>query len=900
MKGGTTCFFIFFISFCFSQNEVNHWYFGDKAGLYFDKGKATVVNDSKMIAPAGCTSISDINGNLLFYSNGETIWNKNHKVMENGSNLQGNTDHFQNSIIIPKPNSSEIYYLFYSKNTLPPGTSGFFVAEIEISAKYPNGIVKDRTSLLKSSSTERISAIHHKNGTSIWLITFNYSSSTRNAPINTITAFEIDENGIKLPAVNSISSENALSKIGSVKVSPDGTMLAISDYGESYIFLYDFDTFTGQAKLRKKIFTDIVIFSPINPLGIAFSPDSKKLYYTAKEGVFSTLIQYSLETPSNVPLFNPKKRLFISKSIHCGNIQLAIDGKIYVSLFEKNAPDPPTSVKKIGVINSPNKADPEYKHLSLDLGNGNSLKGMPNFIQSYLRNRIITENKCVFEEFEFNVDAYAKINSVIWDFGDGSNSSSIAPKHIYTTPGEYTVTAKISYNGKTSTIYKRIEAYPLPVLKSGQNLAQCDPDNNGKDFFNLTTINPKISDEYQDLVFYYYTNENDARNDTNRIIDPESFENTSNPQKIYTRVINTNDCYQIKSFDIESVFVNISDLPELIVCEDSDNISGNQKGLFDLANQENVIRNLLSVPSSSTINFYPSQKDAQTLTNQVDSQFESESTTLWIRIENSLGCGGIKSFKLTVNPTPKIQLKDTYTLCFIPEQHAPLIVEADASNDTYEWKDSQNSVISNNQSLILTSPGKYSLTVYKQENGIICSNTKEFQVSYPTSPTFATLESNNSNDINTVFIEVSGNSTYEFSLDNQTFTGNSNSYTFTNITPGIKTVYVRDSNNCEPPIQQEVTVLGYPEFFTPNGDGINDTWNIPGATTTFFKEIDIKIFNRYGKVLYSINNNNAGIGWTGTFNNKILPSDNYWFKVRLIDYSGKIIEKTGNISLLRK
>ena len=235
-----------------------------------------------------------------------------------------------------------------------------------------------------------------------------------------------------------------------------------------------------------------------------------------------------------------------------------------------------------------------------------------------------------------------------------------------------------------------------------------------------------------------------------------------------------------------------------------------------------------------------------------------------------------------------------------PEKHAPLIVEADASNDTYEWKNSQNSVISNNQSLTLTSPGKYSLTVYKQENGIICSNTKEFQVSYPASPAFTTLETNNNYDVNTIFIEVSGNSTYEFSLDNQTFAGNSSSYTFTNVTPGIKTVYVRDSNSCEPPIQQEVTVLGYPEFFTPNGDGINDTWNIPGATTTFFKEIDIKIFNRYGKVLYSINNDNSGIGWTGTFNNKTLPSDNYWFKVRLIDYSGKIIEKTGNISLLRK
>ncbi|MGB1043009.1 MAG: hypothetical protein ACPGU6_06420, partial [Tenacibaculum sp.] len=70
--------------FIFSQNETNNWYFGNKAALNFDKTRVNILSDSKMNTPAGCSAISDNNGNLLFYTNGKTIWNKNHEIMENG------------------------------------------------------------------------------------------------------------------------------------------------------------------------------------------------------------------------------------------------------------------------------------------------------------------------------------------------------------------------------------------------------------------------------------------------------------------------------------------------------------------------------------------------------------------------------------------------------------------------------------------------------------------------------------------------------------------------------------------------------------------------------------------------------------------------------------------------
>ena len=117
--------------------------------------------------------------------------------------------------------------------------------------------------------------------------------------------------------------------------------------------------------------------------------------------------------------------------------------------------------------------------------------------------------------------------------------------------------------------------------------------------------------------------------------------------------------------------------------------------------------------------------------------------------------------------------------------------------------------------------------------------------------------------------------------------------------PGIVTVYVKDVDNCEPPIQRDVSIIGFPKFFTPNNDGLNDLWSVKGATTTFFTTIEIVIFNRYGVVLHTITSENSE-GWDGNYNGITLPSGEYWYKANLIDLNEKTILKTGNFSLLRR
>ena len=98
-------------------------------------------------------------------------------------------------------------------------------------------------------------------------------------------------------------------------------------------------------------------------------------------------------------------------------------------------------------------------------------------------------------------------------------------------------------------------------------------------------------------------------------------------------------------------------------------------------------------------------------------------------------------------------------------------------------------------------------------------------------------------------------------------------------------------NGCLPDAKLEVSVIQYPKFFTPNGDGNNDTWRIKGANSSFYPSSNITIVNRYGKTVAIVPIDN--LGWDGTYKGKTLPSNDYWFKTQLVDRKGKIINIKG-------
>ena len=107
------CVILFLFSLvCEAQRENNIWYFGDKAGLDFNSGNPVNLTDGAINTIEGCASISNPSGQLLFYTDGIKVWNRNHQIMPNGADLSGNSSSTQSGIIVPKPNSNTIYYLF--------------------------------------------------------------------------------------------------------------------------------------------------------------------------------------------------------------------------------------------------------------------------------------------------------------------------------------------------------------------------------------------------------------------------------------------------------------------------------------------------------------------------------------------------------------------------------------------------------------------------------------------------------------------------------------------------------------------------------------------------------------------------------------------------------------------
>jgi gliding motility-associated-like protein len=164
----------------------------------------------------------------------------------------------------------------------------------------------------------------------------------------------------------------------------------------------------------------------------------------------------------------------------------------------------------------------------------------------------------------------------------------------------------------------------------------------------------------------------------------------------------------------------------------------------------------------------------------------------------------------------------------------------------------------------------------------------------------ATIETIKVEDVtttnNTITAIVLGEGNYTFALYNDTgvlIHPYQESNTFENVKPGIYNVFVKDiKNNCGE-ISEKVSVIGYPKFFTPNGDGFNDTWQIFGVSSMFQPNTKILIFNRFGKLMKEISP--LSEGWNGQINGEVVPADDYWFTVKLQD--GRIFKN--HFSLIR-
>src|SRR5690606_36132420 len=193
--------------------------------------------------------------------------------------------------------------------------------------------------------------------------------------------------------------------------------------------------------------------------------------------------------------------------------------------------------------------------------------------------------------------------------------------------------------------------------------------------------------------------------------------------------------------------------------------------------------------------------------------------------------------------------------------------------------------------LTVTSGGVYTVIATHRETGCVTVGTATVTISSPPVNATAQVTSEAFSDLHTIEVSTQGEGEYEYQLDNGSF---QDSPIFNNVTPGNHTVTIRAKNGCGS-VTIPVGVIDYPLFFTPNGDGYNDTWNIIGMVH-LDPEAKIYIFDRFGRLLTQISP--AGPGWDGTYNGNKMPSSDYWFRVEYIERDVRK-EMRGHFSLKR-
>ncbi|MFK5857457.1 MAG: hypothetical protein QM503_15110, partial [Bacteroidota bacterium] len=157
-----TIIIAFLISITFNgycQQQAMVWYFGNHSGLDFSGGSPQILVNNEFRAEAGCASICNNDGNLLFYTNGNKVWNKNHEIMENGDSLNGSQLVNQNSVIVPQPFSDSFYYLFTINDI--DSIRGFNYSVIDVSINNGLGKIIEKNIPIKNNVLEKIAAVEH-------------------------------------------------------------------------------------------------------------------------------------------------------------------------------------------------------------------------------------------------------------------------------------------------------------------------------------------------------------------------------------------------------------------------------------------------------------------------------------------------------------------------------------------------------------------------------------------------------------------------------------------------------------------------------------------------------------------------------------------------------------------
>ena len=468
----------------YAQKQANNWYFGTNAGLTWNTIRTVTatgvygvagqiqLHDLPVDAPGssihtteGCFSLSDENGNLLFYSSGIVIWNRNHAVMENGGGLTGHTSSAQSGIIITYPGSKTKYIAVsigqYGQSSNLPTRNGQLTYSV-IDMTLDNGlgaVVEKNVPLINFSGTvgESVTSIRHANGRDFWIVApARGLNSYLNAWLVTAEGVVTDTPVISpfAPGTGSTVTHNAS---GYIKFSPDGKSFAWATNYSNQLHVGRFDSKTGKMS-EPRTMTGASLY------GLEFSNSGKYLY--ARPAELSNILRaYDFESLlANGP--NASNTISIP-NLSYGAIQMGPDGRIYMV-------NPGT--RNMYIIENPEEMNNLKIYRLSNFMTGTGLLGLPSFSASWFAIDKFKSTICLDEEAVYTISSSTGQVMIDFDEGEGKQLMNVPEngeiRHRFKKPGGYMVTVELygAANMEPQTAYTTVYSCFMPVNHNTINM----------------------------------------------------------------------------------------------------------------------------------------------------------------------------------------------------------------------------------------------------------------------------------------------------------------------------------------------------------------------------------------------------------------------------------------------
>ncbi|HKZ36410.1 MAG TPA: PKD domain-containing protein, partial [Chryseolinea sp.] len=462
------------------DQRANIWYFGNQAGLDFNplpENPVAPITNGVMNAPAGTATISDRNGQVIFYTDGESVWNRANVQIATG--IGGDQNSSQSAIIMPVPGDETLYYIFTTQDIYGDGTYELRYSLFDLKLNGGSGGIVEQNVLLFSNSTERIT------GNANWLIAHEYGN-------NSFRAYQITSLGIGNPVISSIGSNHSFTSAqngqGYMKLGSQNRLaVALSNPTVSNVIeIFDFADSTGQV-------TNFRTADLNNPngqvYGVEFSPSGNKLFATLQGAGTSQLVEFAFDTLA-MPYLKKPPIAPVSETL--GAIQTGPDGQLYVAV------DGQQFLGTIQVNEDTTQVSTFTLNGSALLGGTSSTVGLPNFIQTLsdpIQSPGLTfTGVCIGDSTMFSASGKdSSIDKFDWTFGDGQIAIDGGPQlaHLYAVAGTYTVRVRV---------YNNCESYDLPPQQVTINGLPPDPSqavdlcaSSGPSELNATYNHPEFS-----------------------------------------------------------------------------------------------------------------------------------------------------------------------------------------------------------------------------------------------------------------------------------------------------------------------------------------------------------------------------------------------------------------------